>query len=103
MYARVTLCEIDLVRADVDELLDRYRHEVLPEIQAQPGYEGMLVLVNDDGQGMIVSLWSDEEALESTTPLASGAIERFMTVFRAPPGRESYELRLADVPSLAID
>ena len=103
MYARVTLLEVDVVRSDVEEVLDRYRHEVLPEVQSQPGYEGMFVLVNPDGQGLIMSLWSDEESLEATMPLASVAIERFLTVFRAAPGRESYEVRLADVPALAVE
>ena len=103
MYARVTLLEVDVVRSDVEEVLDRYRHEVLPAVQSQPGYAGMFVLVNPDGPGLIMSLWSDEESLEATMPLASSAIERFLTVFRAPPGRESYEVRLADVPELAVE
>jgi hypothetical protein len=103
MFARVTLLEIDVVRADVDDVLDRYRQDVLPEITSQPGYEGMFVLVNPEGQGLIMSLWSDESSLESTMPLASGAVERFLTVFREAPGRESYEVRLADLPSVGVE
>lgn len=101
MFARVTLIEIDAVRADVDEVLARYRRDVLPRITSQPGYEGMFVLVNPDGQGLVMSLWRDEASLESTMPIASDAVAQFMTVFRDAPGRESYEVRLADLPALA--
>jgi len=103
MFARVTLLEIDAVRADVDEVLARYREEVLPRVASQPGYEGMFVLANPDGQGLVMSLWSDAASLEATTPIASGAVEAFMTVFRDAPGRESYEVRLADLPAHALD
>jgi Antibiotic biosynthesis monooxygenase len=103
MFSRVTLLEVDTVRTDVDEALERYRQEVLPRLREQPGYEGAFVLLNPEGQGLVMSLWSSEEALESTMPIASVALQRFATIFRAPPGRERYEVRLADLPSHAID
>lgn len=103
MYARVTLLEVDVVRADVEDVLDAYRRDVLPEIQAEPGYEGMFVLVNDAGQGLVMTLWSDADSLASTAPLATGAVDRFMTVLRSAPGRESYEVRLADTPALSVE
>lgn len=102
MYARVTLLEIDVVRADMDAVLARYRDEVLPQLQAQPGYEGIFVLANPEGAGLVMTLWSDEDALQATTPIAAGAADRFTTIFRSPPGRESYEVRLADVAALAV-
>ena len=101
MYSRVTLLEIDTGRADVDEALELYRREVLSDLRRQPGYEGVLVLVNPEGQGLVMTLWSSEEAMAATMPIAAGAVERFMTVFRAPPGREGYEVRLAELPELA--
>jgi heme-degrading monooxygenase HmoA len=103
MYARVTLLEIDVLRADMDEVLERYRRELLPEIQSQPGYEGMFVLATSEGQGLVMSLWSDEDALDASAQLAAGAADRFTTIYRSAPGRESYEVRLADVPALAVD
>jgi L-asparaginase II len=103
MYARVTLLEVDVMRTDVDEVLERYRQEVLPEIQSRSGYEGMFVLANPEGQGLVMSLWSDEGTLASTAALAGSVVDRFMTVMRAAPGRESYEVRLADVPALAVE
>lgn len=103
MHARVTLLEIDTVRADIDDVLERYRTEVLPQVHRQPGYEGMFVLANAEGQGLIMSLWSDDEAMAASHPIASEALERFMTIFRASPGRESYEVRLAELPAHAIE
>lgn len=103
MYARVTLLEIDLVRADMDEVLGRYREDIVPVLQAQRGYEGIFVLATPDGQGLVMTLWGDEEALEATASIAAGAVDRFTTIFRSAPGRESYEVRLADVPALASD
>ena len=103
MFSRVTLLEVDAVRTDTEAVLERYRDEVLPRMRAQPGYEGVLVLLNPSGQGLLLSLWRDEDALEATTPIATEALARFATVFRAPPGRERYEVRLADLPEHSLD
>ena len=103
MYARVTLLEIDVVRADMDEVLERYRTELMPRIEAQHGYEGIVVLATPEGQGLVMSLWSDEESLAASAEMAARVTDEFTTVFRSAPGRESYEVRLANVPSLAVD
>jgi hypothetical protein len=103
MFARVTLLEIDVLRADMDDVLERYRTDLLPRIESQHGYEGIVVLATPDGQGLVMTLWQDEDALEASAALASGATDEFTTVFRSAPGRESYEVRLADVPALAVE
>ena len=103
MFSRVTLFEVDAVRTDVEAALERYRQEVLPRVREQPGYEGAFILLNPEGQGLILSLWSTEEALQATMPIAAAALQQFATVFRAPPGREQYEVRLADLPAHSID
>jgi hypothetical protein len=102
MYSRVTLLELDTVRLDVDEALERYRREILPQLQRQPGYEGCFVLVSPEGQGLVMSLWSGEEEMDASTGIATEALETFATIFRAPPGRERYQVRLADVPALTV-
>jgi heme-degrading monooxygenase HmoA len=101
VYSRVTLLEVDTVRIDVEEALEAYRTDVLAQLRRRPGYEGAFVLLNPEGQGLILTLWSSEDEMAATGDLVSDAFERFATVFRAPPGRESYEVRLADVPALA--
>jgi hypothetical protein len=102
MYSRVTLLELDTVRLDVDQALERYRREILPQLQRQPGYEGCFVLVSPEGQGLVMSLWSGEEEMAASTGIATEALETFATIFRAPPGRERYQVRLADVPALTV-
>jgi hypothetical protein len=103
MYSRVTLLEVDTMRVDVDQALEAYRRDVLAELQRAPGYEGALVLLNPEGQGMILTLWSGEEEMAATAGLATEALGRFAAVFRAPPGREQYEVRVMDLPALAVE
>ena len=97
MFARVTLLEIDAVRTDVDAVIERFRTGLLAEVQAQPGYEGVFMMVNPDGQGMVMTLWSDEESLQATMGLAATAADSFTAIYRAAPGRESYEVKFTDV------
>jgi len=98
MFARVTMVEIDPVRMSPEAAVDRFKKQVLPELRQQAGYEGVLVLNSPEGKGMLVSLWSTPEAAQST--VASGYYEaqlgKFLTVFRAAPGREQYEVVVAE-------
>jgi hypothetical protein len=101
MYSRVTLLEIDTLRAGMDEALGLFTEHVLPMLREQAGYEGVLVLTTPEGKGMIVSFWETEEAADTASAFATGAIESYMTLFRAPPGREHYEVAFADLPVVA--
>ena len=101
MYARTTLVEIDTVRISMDEALELFKEHVLPGLEQQDGYLGVFVLTTPEGRGMIMSLWESEDASASAGGFATGALERFMTLFRTPPGRETYEVVIADVPATA--
>jgi hypothetical protein len=105
VYARVTTLEIDTMRIGVDEALSRYREEFVPRLQEQEGYEGVLVFSTEEGKGLVITLWDTEGAALAGTEGEGGlyteAISRFMTVFKAPPGRGHYELAYTDLPSLA--
>jgi len=98
MFARVTLFEIDTCRIGLDEALEQFKALIVPEARKQAGYEGMYVMRTPEGKGLILSLWSSEEA--ATTGLTSGyydeQVAKFVTVFRAPPGREGYEVVFAE-------
>jgi hypothetical protein len=84
----------------MDTAVEMYRHEVLPALRAQTGYAGTLVLTTPDGKGVLVSLWETAEAAEADAPTGfyPETLERYMTIFRSPPGRERYEVALADLP-----
>jgi hypothetical protein len=49
---------------------------------------------------MILTLWATEEAAAASAAFATSEVERFMTLFRAPPGRDHYEVAYAELPSV---
>jgi heme-degrading monooxygenase HmoA len=101
----VTLFELDLVRFGLDDAVERFDDLVLPALREQPGFEGVYVLINPDGKGLVLSLWTSRNDAE--VGLRSGfyaaQVERFVTVFRSPAGREGYDVVVAEVPALAPD
>lgn len=99
MYARATLLEIDTVRFDRDTAVAAFRAEVLPAVQAQPGYRGVLVLSTGEGKGLIVSFWDTAAAADAGERFYTETLEHFVTYFRSPPGRERYEVTLMDLPA----
>jgi len=102
MYSRVTLLEIDTLRADVDDVVADFETRILPGIRELPGYEGVAVLVTAEGRGMVVSFWDSEEAVEASAGMAASAVEEFVTIYRAPPGREHYRVAYADLPAVPV-
>ena len=101
MFARLTLIEIDTVRVDMDAAVRVYLDEVLPEVREQPGYAGVLVLTTAEGRGALLSFWDSPEAADAsaTTGFYPDVLERYVTLFRSPPGRERYEVEFAELPT----
>jgi heme-degrading monooxygenase HmoA len=103
MVARVTIAELDPLRMSIREATDVFRDSVVPALREQDGYEGVYVLVSPQGQALAVTLWRDEEAadagLEGGRSFYSEQLEKFVTIYRAPPGREHYEVVVADLPA----
>jgi hypothetical protein len=102
MYSRVTLLEIDTLRVAVDDAVALFKEQVLPALREQEGYEGVFVLATPEGKGMLVSLWATEEQA-SVGEFYASTLERYATLFRAPPGREHYRVALADVPARSAE
>lgn len=101
MFARVTLLEVDTLRVDMESAVKIFETEVLPDVRRQPGYAGVLVLTTPEGGGALVSLWDSEEAADASaaTGFYPEVLERYMTMFKSPPGRERYEVRIAEIPT----
>lgn len=101
MFARVTLVEIDTVRIDMETALEVYQANVLPDVRNQPGYAGVLVLTTPEGNGAIVTFWDTADTADATAKAGfySDVLERHMTMFKSPPGRERYEVRIAELPA----
>lgn len=103
MYARVTILEIDTTRLSVNDALHVYIDQVLPDVRAQAGYEGIYMLGTPEGKGLVMTLWSTEEAAEASSPTGfyASVVEQFITLFRSPPGRERYEVMYSEAPTPA--
>ena len=71
-----------------------------PELRRRPGFRGAVVLANQMGFGTIVTLWEREEQAAPDADYEA-TLARYVTLFRAPPGRETYEVLVADLPGVA--
>jgi heme-degrading monooxygenase HmoA len=104
MVAQVTLADIDLVRVSLQSVTDLYRESVLSALQEQPGYCGAYGLATPEGKAMVITFWETEE--DAQAHIASGfyeeQVQKFVTFYRATPGRESYEVMIADSPEVKI-
>jgi heme-degrading monooxygenase HmoA len=103
MIARATMAEIDSVRMSIDDAVELFRESVLPALHEQPGYDGVYVLLTPEGQALVLTFWESEEeadaGLEGSRSFYAEQVEKFVTLYRAPPGREHYDVVLAEAPT----
>jgi len=105
MIARATLAEIDPVRMGVDQAVAVFRESVVPALREQEGYEGVYVLLSGEGKVLVLTFWDSEEAADAG--IAGGRsfyaeqVGKFVTLYRSPPGREMYDVVLADAPAVS--
>jgi hypothetical protein len=101
VFARLTLLEIDTLRIDTDSAVEVFQREVLPAVQSQPGYAGVLVLSTREGQGALLSFWDTAEAADAgaLSGFYPDVLEQYMAMFRSPPGRERYQVAFAELPA----
>ena len=106
MIARVTLAEIDAVRMSVDQAVALFRDSVVPALREQEGYEGVYVLLSDEGKVLALTFWDSEEAaacgISGSRSFYAEQVGKFVTLYRSPPGREMYDVVLADAPAASI-
>ena len=98
MFARVTLFEVDTLRISLDSALERFNEQVLPEMRKQEGFEGVYLLRTPEGKGLVMSLCASEETAMASVESGfyDAQIAKFISVFRAPPGRGHYEVVVAE-------
>ena len=101
MYSRVTLLEIDTLRASLVEVERAFEENVVPRLEELDGYEGAIVLATPEGKGLVATFWASPEAADATVEFARSATDEFVTVFRAPAGREHYDVMYLNVPAAA--
>ena len=100
MYARTTLLEIDTLRIPLDDALNQFEEMVVPRLRVQPGFLGVYALTTPAGQAMLITFWETaEQAVASAgTGWYPAVLAEYTTLFRSPPGRECYEVRVALAP-----
>jgi len=102
MVVRATAAEIDTVRMSVERAVDLFRESVVPALRGQDGYEGAYVLLSDEGKALVLTFWESDEAatagLEGGRSFYAEQIEKFVTIYRSPPGRELYRVAFSDAP-----
>ena len=102
MIVRATLAEIDLVRHSPQHAIEVFQGSVLAALHDQDGYEGCYVLLSQEGKVLVLTFWSSEEAADAslTSGFYRAQIEKLsdFVFFRAAPGREAYEVVVADAP-----
>jgi heme-degrading monooxygenase HmoA len=105
MVARVTVAEIDPVRHDPRQAIERFESVLVPALREQDGYEGCHVLLSDEGKVLVVTLWSSEETARATrvSGFYRAQIDKLsdFVVYRSDPGRESYDVVVSDTPVTA--
>lgn len=98
MVARVTLAEIDAVRMSIPHAVERFEENIMPGLREQDGYEGCYVLATQEGKALVMTFWRDDEAADRV--IGSGLyrenVGKFGTLLRSSPGRETYEVVIAD-------
>jgi heme-degrading monooxygenase HmoA len=107
VIARVTTADIDAVRTSVEDAVEVFRESVLPALHEQPGYEGSYVLVSPEGKALVLTFWTTVEDADAGVAGArsfySEQVAKFATIYRSPPGRESYDVVLAEAPAVRVE
>lgn len=106
MVARTTIAELDPVRMSVEDAVEVFRESVLPALHEQAGFLGVYVLVSPQGQALAITFWRDDETatagLAGSRSFYAEQVEKFVTIYRSPPGRETYDVVLAEAPAVAV-
>jgi len=106
MIARVTTADIDTLRTSIDEAVEVFRESVLPALHDQAGYEGSYVLLSPEGKALVVTFWATEgdadAGLAGARSFYSEQVAKFATIYRSPPGRDVYDVALAEAPTSAV-
>jgi heme-degrading monooxygenase HmoA len=86
MYARLSRFA-GLPPERIDQTVDEFRQQQLPELERQAGYKGVVVMLNrTTGQSAALSFWESEADMRASEQLAERAREA--AIATAQPERE---------------
>jgi heme-degrading monooxygenase HmoA len=93
MYARLTTFELH--PETLDEAVQIFRDSVVPDNRQQPGFQGILALVDRSAHKAIsISLWQTEAEAQAsaTSGHLQAQIKKFASHMSAPPVVETFEV-----------
>jgi heme-degrading monooxygenase HmoA len=106
MVVRATEAEIDVVRTNPADAIQVFKQAVIPALHEQEGYEGCYVLLSEEGKVLVLSFWESNEAARATrlSGFYQEQIEKLadLVVYRQAPGREAYDVMIAETPHEAV-
>jgi heme-degrading monooxygenase HmoA len=106
MVVRATEAEIDVVRTNPTDAVELFKASVIPALHEQEGYEGCYVLLSEEGKMLVLSFWESDEAARATrlSGFYQEQIEKFgdLVFYRADPGREAYDVVVAEAPQEVV-
>jgi len=106
MVVRATEAEIDVVRKSPDEAIVVFEESVLPALREQDGYQGCYVLLSDEGKMLVLSFWESRGAARETrqSGFYEAQVAKFtdLVLYRQQPGREMYDVVVAEAPQAAV-
>ena len=106
MVVRATEAEIDVVRKSPADAIAMFEESVLPALQDQEGYEGCYVLLSDEGKMLVLSFWESRDAARVTrqSGFYEAQVAKFteLVLYRQQPGREMYDVVVAETPQPAV-
>ena len=103
MVARVTLAEIDVVRRSPQGGIALFEESIVPALQEQEGYLGCYLFLSQEGKVAVITFWTSDETARGSrlSGFYQEQIDKFTTefaIFKAKPGRDTYDVVVADVP-----
>ena len=106
MVVRATEAEIDVVRTNPADAIALFKESVLASLHEEEGYLGCYVLLSEEGKLLFLSFWTSNETARATrlSGFYQEQIEKFsdLVVYRQAPGREAYDVVVAEAPQEAI-
>ena len=106
MVVRATEAEIDVVRMNPADAIALFKAAVVPALGQEEGYLGCYVLLSQEGKVLVLSFWESDDAARATrlSGFYQEQIEKFsdLVVYRATPGREAYDVVVAETPQEAV-
>ena len=102
MVVRATEAEIDVVRTNPADAIEVFNQSVIPALHEEEGYLGCYVLLSQEGKVLVLSFWESDDLARATrlSGFYQEQIDKFsdLVVYRHAPGREAYDVVIAETP-----